>query len=681
MLQKYLMKEHYKNITVVLLIITLGIIFQKNYINEFPSHIHAWAQSDRYAMALRFTDNNLNFFKPETFVLNHQFPHDWQVPSTESITAVDFPIHDYVPAIFMKISGNSSPWIFRLYLLIYSFVGLFFLFQVASILTKDFFKSVLIIILAASSPVFVYYQAGFLPTIPSLSNTFIGIYFYTLYLESRKNKHFNLALLFVTLAALSRSTFAIPLIAIFGYEFIRLIKKEITLIPKIIPGIISVGCLLFFFIYNAYLREKYGSIFLNHFMPASSFQNIIEILQTVKEKWETQYFSMIHYVVFLSLLTLLVLAAILKRVKFSRINRKILHLTLIILAGCILFALLMIRQFPAHDYYFLDTFFLPLILLFTIILSALPLLKSNLNTGIISVSILVIGFLLANNAIETQQSRRYSNSGDRTTATINNFTGAANYLDSLNVPQNAKMLVIGAYAPNIPFILMKRKGYAIMKLNKENIMSALTWNPDYVVMQTEFFLSDVYANYPEILSKTRKIWDNGKILICKLNTGETHQGLDEFLGLNEKIPVKEEIMNYDTEITGDWKNITSTSEVFHSGTRAGTLTKDITYGITYSTKYIPELKEKERLLLFQSWFLCDTIKDVKLVVNIRKNNENIYYNATELQDLLKKQNTWENISLTFKLPEVKNDSCQFSLYLWNPGESALFIDDFGFRIY
>ena len=58
----------------ILLIITLGVFLQYKYFNEFPAHIHAWSQSDRYALALGFERNNLNFFKPETFVMNHQFP-------------------------------------------------------------------------------------------------------------------------------------------------------------------------------------------------------------------------------------------------------------------------------------------------------------------------------------------------------------------------------------------------------------------------------------------------------------------------------------------------------------------------------------------------------------------------------------------------------------------------------
>jgi hypothetical protein len=182
-----------------------------------------------------------------------------KVPADESITAVDFPVHDYIPAIFMNLSNNNSPWLFRLYILLYSFVGLFFLFRLSQLLTNDIFKSTFIILFAATSPVYVYYQSGFLPTIPSLSNAIIGIYFFTLHLKSQKNKHFNLSILFVTLAALSRTTFVIPLIAIFGFEFIRVLQRKTQIKAKIIPVLISVSVILIYFFYNNYLRKEYGS--------------------------------------------------------------------------------------------------------------------------------------------------------------------------------------------------------------------------------------------------------------------------------------------------------------------------------------------------------------------------------------------------------------------------------------
>ena len=58
------MKKYLNDITAIFTIVLLGILFQINYVNDFPSHIHAWSQSDRYALAQGFVNNDLNFFKP-----------------------------------------------------------------------------------------------------------------------------------------------------------------------------------------------------------------------------------------------------------------------------------------------------------------------------------------------------------------------------------------------------------------------------------------------------------------------------------------------------------------------------------------------------------------------------------------------------------------------------------------
>jgi len=280
------------------IIIFFGVLYHYKYINEFPSHIHAWAQADRYALTLGFINNNFNFFKPETFVMNPYFPHGWRVPLNESITAVDFPAHEFIAAIVMKVSGIRSPWILRLYILLYSFVGLIGLFKLSNLLTGSFAKSIFVVIFTATSPVFVYYQGGFLPSIPSFSNAIIGIYFYTRYLHNSRDRDYYFAVFFLTLAALSRISFSIPLIAMMALEFIRIIQKQTRLKPKLLPGILSVSIILAYFFYNSYLKNKYGSIFLSEIRPANNFGHVKEIFNIIYNNWFYHYFSIIHYYIF-----------------------------------------------------------------------------------------------------------------------------------------------------------------------------------------------------------------------------------------------------------------------------------------------------------------------------------------------------------------------------------------------
>ena len=672
------MRIKQQNFSAIIIIIFLGILFHYKNINEFPSHIHAWSQSDRYALALGFVNNNLNFFKPETFVL---YPDSRKSPSHESITAVDFPIHDFIPAVFMKISGDNSPWIFRLYILLYSFLGLYFLFKLSHLLTGSFNKSIFITVFAATSPVFVYYQNGFLPTIPSLANTIIGIYFYTKYILNKNNNHFNICIAFITLAALSRTTFIIFLLAIYGLEIIRIIRGQTQIKQKIIPVLISLASIIVIYFYNKYLREKYGSIFLNFLLPVTSIHDAIEIIKIVKHNWLTQYFSTIHYVVLFVLVITSIIIIIAKKIKIKKEILTLLFLMFIFFCGCVCFALLMLHQFPEHDYYFLDTFYLPVILLLVIVVSIIPSINTKRSNLIFLLIILLISVPMIINAAYSQKDRRITGEWDRTMATINNFKNSKVYLDSIHIPTDSKMLVIDAYAPNIPFILMGRKGYFVLSTTKENISKALLWNYDYIVFQNEFFLSDIYSQYPEIISKIKKIDDNGKISICKSDDSSVNKTLYEFIGINDKSPVFQSTMTYDTSATDSWQNTNSTTTISFSGNKSGMLTKNEEYGITYKTKELPSITNKSRILLFSSNFFYETLNDCKIVVSISENGQNTYYKTYNLNDIIQHQKKWEKVDLLFQLPQVKSNDYEFSLFIWNTGKNDLFIDDFGFKIF
>lgn len=674
------MKERIKGIAILLFFIVVAFVYHHKYINEFPSHIHAWAQSDRYALSLGFLDNGLNFFKPQTFVYNHQFPDKWEVPSEYTITAVNFPIHDYIPALLMKVTGSTSPWVFRMYILLYSFLGLFFLFKLTFSITKDYVKSAFAVLFAATSPVFVYYQAGFLPTIPSLSNAIIGIFFYYKYLCENRNKHFWFSLMFLTLAALSRTTFAIPIVAVLSVEFIRIIRKESNFVAKILPVTISALILLSYMLYNGYLRNLYGSIFLNYLLPAESFEQVEETLKYIYHNWIFQYFSIYHYLIFI-IFTISGIVLLIRRK--TKLKKPKIYFGLLIgsyLCGCILFFFFMLQQFPAHDYYFIDTFYLPLNLLLILLLVLIPKTEKR-GIRIVKIAFLsIISFILLIQPIKSQKQRRETGPWDRTEITINNYNNASSFLDSIGISKSSKILVLDAVAPNIPFLLMQRKGYAVMHTKRENLERALEWNFDYIVIQNEYFISDMYTPYPAIINKLKKIADNGKISVCTLSTN-LHQTLLDFIGLNEKKAIFERDVDFEKNPGVFWQNYEPTYQKSYSGSASGLLHPDILYGLTYKTNQFSELQEKSRTLLFSSYFLRHTEINCEIVVSIHENGQNIYYKSNNLEQLIQKQNEWQKVSLVFQLPKIESNDYEFALYLFNTGESTLYYDEFSISIY
>jgi hypothetical protein len=541
-------------------------------------------------------------------------------------------------------------------------------------------KSVFVVIFTATSPVYVYYQGGFLPTIPSLSNAIIGIYFYFRYLKENENKDFWLSILLLTLAALSRTTFAIPIVAVLAVESIRLLKKETNLVTKLIPVSISIISLLSYLLYNGYLREKYGSLFLNHIMPPNSIGQAKEIIKDVYDNWFFQYFTRTHYGIFVAII---VLSAYIISIRKSNIQKAKAYfglLTLTYLFGCIIFAFLMLQQFPAHDYYFLDSFFLPIVMSLIFIFSLIPLAEKR-NLKIVSVTaVCIISCLLIIQPIKSQEKRRETGFWDRTEATITNYKNSSVYLDSLGISKTSKMLVLDAVAPNIPFILMQRKGFAVMNTNRENIEEALKWDYDYIVVQNEYFIPEVYTSYPDILLKLNKIGDNGKISICTLSDNN-QQSLLDFIGLNKKEHVFAKTVTFENTPDSLWQNFNPSDRYAISGIMSGHLTPNIVYGLTYKSKHLPELKSNSRTLLFSSYFLKDTVINCEIVVSINENGQNVYYKSYNLKNLIKQEGAWEQVSLLFQLPKIQSDDYEFAIFIWNTGKSELYYDDFGFSIY
>src|SRR5690606_33056976 len=108
----------------------------------------------------------------------------------------------------------------------------------------------------------------------------------------------------------------------------------------------------------------------------------------------------------------------------------------------------------------------------------------------------------------SQKNRYTSYTWDIINSTINNFQDADLFIDSLGFTSKDKVLVLDAYAPNIPLILMDRKGFVVMNTNKENIDLALNWDFDLIVFQNEFFISELYNGYHDITSKIEVVSTN-----------------------------------------------------------------------------------------------------------------------------------------------------------------------------
>lgn len=466
----------------ILLLLILAYIFQWESLQDYPLFTHAWAQSDRYAIALKFLDNGMNFFKPESYLYSLQFPDDFWTKYDDTITAVDFPIHDYMAAIGMKIFDTRMPWVFKTYSLLYSLIGFYFLFKAVFLISKSKIQAFFVMIFALSSPVLLFYQAGFLPGIPSLANALIGFYFLIKFLKTHQLKSYVLTVVFLTLATLARTTFLIPLLSFFGLTGLLIVFKKISLKGKIIPTLLSLSCIFSYAKYNDYLREQYGSVFLNVLLPSNGWEHFKELTIATYENWFYQYFSQSHYLV-LSIAILIIAWSFIRK-KASTLQQQIALFILILFTGNVAFFIAMTQQFPHHDYYFLDTFYLPIVLLFALGINMVP--QFKFKKSVLTVVTIFLAFFWINNGVKSQEERRVVNEWDELYFMVKDYKGAEEFMDENNVPKDARLLVLEVIGPNYPFIFLNRNGYYMRSQYPEKVKNTLTWNPPYIVFQSKY---------------------------------------------------------------------------------------------------------------------------------------------------------------------------------------------------
>lgn len=642
--------------TALFVICSLSILFQFDTLNQFPQYIHSWAQCDRYALALGFIDNGGDLFHPQTYVMNNQFPGEFMIPRNTSITSVDFPIHDYLVSFIMRVAHSTEPWCFRLYILVYAIVGLFFLYKLSALFTASLTRSLFVVLFAMSSPVFLYYQAGFLPTIPSLANAMIGLYFFTRFLKDQKRNLFYLAVFFITLAAMARLPFAILLVALMCFEFLNAFHTRRFQFFKLFAFLISIACILLYYLYNEQLREKYGSLFLNYIIPASSVSDLLDFTKTAAKKWTFQYFNVLAYVLFGMVVMGVLLAMFKKKISFNSLEKQFLLLVSIAFGGCCLYYLLMCYQFMNHDYYFLDTFYLPVVALFLFFVVKWPSLRVPKALGALSLLIFVPIFVFSKQKLN----ERIALSDMGGSSTAENYKNASQLLDSLKIPVDAKLLVFGSDGSNNAFILLKRKGFVMIEPESQKIDMALQWPYDYIVADDEKMISTVYEQYPQIIQRLVKTGGNGLISVYQ-RAANLQKDMKEhvFFELDKK-----KVLFHEQESL-KFSILDSLQE----------------YGYTFRIVDHPALKRKTSLLQVTCHVESnEALKDLLMCVSIKHQEKDLFFAAKDLGAKTQDKGG-QDYHFLFVLPKAAEAGTELKVFMWNRGKNNLQYDGFQVTIY
>ena len=505
-----------KNINIlfaICIILLFSIVFGITHINSLPTNNHLWAQSDWFSITIGFINNGFDFFHPETLIQNKQFPSNWASDDGTTITSANFPMVNYVVAFIMNLLDTRNPWAYRLTTLIISSIGLFFMFMMCKRITKNVYKSFLMLFFAITSPVYLYYFDGFLPSIPALALVMIGFWAYIVYYQDKKAFFWYLSVFLLTFATLIRTSQAIALLTIVCFEFWRIIFQSfeskntfIKLFIKRIPVIfISFLTILLFLLWNSKLRNENGSLFLNNLMPPRNFGDIYNVFYSIINNHLFVYYCPLHYCIIVFLLVRIIILY-LQNKKPKPNSNSLFWLLIIYIIGSISFFIALMRQFNAHDYYYLDTFYMPIIIAVTLALNKIP--TSQMPIYKQFLTIFFCASLLTAFCIKPYYEKYRTDSIANTT--INHFIYSDSFIDNIGISKESKILSLFSFPQNIPFIEMNRKGYSVMFYDTNLVNNALGFDYDYIVIEDSVFQKQ-YRNWEFVFSHLKRIDGNGMI--------------------------------------------------------------------------------------------------------------------------------------------------------------------------
>jgi hypothetical protein len=631
---------------------------------------HAWSQIDHYSLSLGFVENDLNFFKPKTRTYNYKYPEDWKRKELSTITSVDFPIHQFIPAVMMKISGSESQIINRIYIYLYSLFGIFFLFKLSNLLIENKILALLPVLLLIYSPLFVYYQNGFMPSIPSFSNFVIGTYFYIKFIQSDRQKYWVLALIFLSLAVLARTSYLFLYFSILGVELIRYLNiytfKSIFKSKFLIGSLISFTLIFSYFAYNYYLRKTYGSLFLSHLMLPKDYEEFKEIVRLMFQNWKYIYFSKSQYIG-MGILALFAVVFYQKRTKIF-INKLPIILCLLLWIASLTFFVSMAKQYVNHDYYFIDSFLFPVI--FTTILLARSIKNLKFENYFYLLLIFISIFFFRKEAKSEQEKVYAPGPWNQTFTTYSNYENANKLLNENKINPTEKILCYHAFPPNLPYYLMRRDGIPIIDDKPELLKATIHWDFEYMLFENEYFVPNVYENYPEIINHFEVIDTDGKITLCKKRQKAKKCNLNEFLQLD-----KHEIILESSDTSDhNW-------EIGQNNPKYGMIPKNEEFGAVYKNLGFSKKQNENLVIKFDGNITPKNAIESNLVISIIQNGESVLYKSFSLSNSLKKRQNSNHVELILPLPSTKIQNAELGIYIWNPNHNEINYKNLGFKIY
>jgi len=423
-----------------------------------PHGIHIWRQCDCAQFALNYYTESMNFFEPR---LSWCTGNDGKMGS-------EFPIIYYSAALLYKVFGVHDYFI-RFINLLFFFIGLFYLFKAISLFLEDEFYGLILALMAFTSPILIDYANNFLPDVPAISLSFIGIYYFLSFHNQNKSRELWKATFFFALAGLIKVTALMSFLAIIGTMllvfFFKLNKREEpvwlehkkTLLAFIfLPLLISAVWIVYIKQYNLANNNTY---FLTTILPIWNLDAVD--IQLIAGRFEHYWLREFIYRDFTNTMPFVFLLCLF--IPYRKNASVVIWLCMLIAAGAI-YLLLFFTQFTVHDYYLICLIPIPIAICAVFLLRVKKWKPAFFKSKVVKVLLLVLFIVMIhhgrrlNTIREKNESWSYYSNSD--------FYKLETNINRLGIKPADKIISIGDGSTGESLYLLKRRGWTSLALTQ-----------------------------------------------------------------------------------------------------------------------------------------------------------------------------------------------------------------------
>ncbi len=492
-------------------LIVHALFMYSTSLDQFPVYTHAWTQTDRLALSYCFADNGLDLFHPCTYDL----------ATVDGITPAGWPVAEYIAAIPMMLFGKSVVWV-RLTYLFFLWLAAVFLFSLARSFDISRAGSSVLMCFFLFSPILSYYGSGILPTISSVGLVLGSVYYFKKYLRSPDLRSGLWCASLALLATLNRWTFGVGFIAMLAVLAAEVIKGKRRFGLSEIPFLVAPVLIVLLFWRDQLMAAEYGSAFLmNPNVPGASPHRMVDLVEAFKS-WNTDYFTPLQF----SWIVLVFTAALWQGKGLKTRDKRLMYVALIWFGLGFIAAFMLAAQFIHHDYYFVDTLFLPSVLLVVLIFPSFSERSRKWGKAFIGFS-MVAAFMWLINAKVVQKERNAGGFWNENETLYNDFIGARSFLDNETVPETATLFIPNSISTNAAMMLTGRKGHSLVWTDSLRLDSCLGLPFDYTLIQNRYLLSDIIGVHSGVMQQLEKKADNGVLSLYTRNN--SNRSLESFL--------------------------------------------------------------------------------------------------------------------------------------------------------